>query len=138
MSSDPIRVVFMGTPEFAIPALEMLNSMTDLEIIEVYTKPDAPSKRGNLLFPSPVKAVADELGLAVRTPSTLRNDDEIAYLTKLDPDMIIVAAYGQILPVDILKIPRLGCINIHASLLPRWRGAAPIQRALLAGDEVGG
>ncbi|MCL2492118.1 MAG: methionyl-tRNA formyltransferase [Coriobacteriia bacterium] len=134
MSEAPIRVVFMGTPEFAIPALETLARMDHIQIIGVYTAPDAPSRRGTQLFPTPVKAVAEELGLTVRTPATLRDSAEIAHLAGLKPDLIVVVAYGQILPVEILEIPQLGCINIHASLLPRWRGAAPIQRALLEGD----
>ena len=133
-----LRVVFMGTPEFAIPSLEALNEREGLEVVEVYTAPDAVSRRGLQRWPSPVCMRAIKLALPVRTPRTLRDRVEKAHLKTLDPDLVVVAAYGQILPPEILEIPALGCINIHASLLPRWRGAAPIQRALLAGDRTVG
>jgi methionyl-tRNA formyltransferase len=138
MSVRIIRVVFMGTSRFAVSALEALAKRSDVEIVEVYTSPDSVSRRGNKRFPSPVKAAAEELGLSVRTPSTLRDEREIAVLSALEPDLIVVVSYGFILPRAALDIPHYGCINIHASLLPRWRGAAPIQRAILAGDSSTG
>lgn len=131
-----MRVVFMGTPEFAVPSLDALIATHD--VIAVYTRPDSVSGRGRGLRPSPVKCVAEEAGVAVRQPASLRDPAEVSALKALDPDIIVVAAYGMILPADVLDIPRYGCINVHASLLPRWRGAAPIQRAILAGDEFVG
>lgn len=131
-----MRIVFMGTPEFAVPALEALASAYG--VCAVYTRPDAVSGRGKKLRPSPVKERALSLGLEVLAPATLRDAAAIQELAALDPDMVVVAAYGVILPAEVLAIPRYGCINIHGSLLPRWRGAAPIQRAILAGDEQTG
>lgn len=122
----------MGTPVFAARVLEDISDSVDIAC--VYTRKDAIRKRGNKLFPSPVKEVALRLGIEVRTPSTLRGSDEVEHLEGLDLDFIVVAAYGMILPKEILDIPRYGCLNIHASLLPRWRGAAPIERAILEGD----
>jgi methionyl-tRNA formyltransferase len=135
MDNAPLRVVFMGTPEFAIPALETLQSMDSVEVVAVYTAPDAASRRGTRIYQTPVRAVAEEFDIPVFTPDILRGESEEKSLASLAPDLIVVAAYGQILPAAILDIPRFGSINIHASLLPRWRGAAPIQRALLAGDQ---
>ena len=132
-----MRIIFMGTPEFAVPSLKKLCE-TKHDIIAVYTRPDSKSGRGNKLVPSAIKQCAIEHKLEVFTPSSLRNKDEQQKLADFNPDIIIVAAYGLILPKEVLEIPRLGCINIHASLLPRWRGAAPIQRALLAGDVEAG
>lgn len=131
-----VRAVYMGTPLFAVPALEALASAA--EIVAVYTRPDAASRRGSELYPSPVKVAALDAGLDVRQPLTLRDEAEIQELRELAPDVIVVCAYGMILPREVLDIPQLGCVNLHASLLPRWRGAAPIQRAILAGDEVTG
>jgi len=131
-----MRVVFMGTPEFAVPTLRALAQAHD--IVAVYTRPDSVSRRGSRTHPSPVKEVAMELGLVVREPTTLRDVAVQRALAADAPDAIIVAAYGLILPREVLSIPRHGCINVHASLLPRWRGAAPIQRAILAGDSVTG
>lgn len=128
-----MRVVFMGTPDFAVPSLLALADRH--EVAAVYTRPDAPSARGSALRPSPVKTAALELGLPVRQPVTLRDPAEVDALAALAPDVACVAAYGLILPPEILAVPRLGCVNVHASLLPRHRGAAPIQRAILAGDE---
>ena len=123
------RVVFAGTPEFALPAL---NALADWQLpVAVYTQPDRPSGRGRKLSGSPVKRRAIELGIEVRQPTSLKNDDSVAALR---PDVMVVAAYGLLLPESVLAVPRVGCINIHASLLPRWRGAAPIQRAITAGD----
>lgn len=123
----------MGTPDFAVPSLRALADRHS--VAAVYTRPDAPSARGSALRPSPVKTAALELDLAVRQPVTLRDPAEAEALASLAPDVVCVAAYGLILPPDVLAAPRLGCVNVHASLLPRHRGAAPIQRAILAGDE---
>ena len=128
-----MRIVFMGTPAFAADILEEVAQQQD--VVAVYTRPDAISGRGNKLEPSPVKATALKLGLPVYTPPTLRTEAVQQELAAFEPDVIVVAAYGAILPKEVLDIPRLGCFNVHASLLPRWRGAAPIERALLAGDE---
>lgn len=131
-----MRVVFMGTPEFAVPSLRALAARHD--VVGVYSRPDAASGRGSSLRPSPVKLAALELGLPVLQPATLRDPEAQAALADLSPDLVVVAAYGLILPKAVLEIPRLGCVNVHASLLPRWRGAAPIQRAILAGDSLTG
>lgn len=131
-----MRVVFMGTPEFAATILEELALHHD--VAAVYTRPDAVRSRGKKLEPSPVKALAQRLGIEVRTPKTLRDADVQAEIAAFEPDAICVAAYGMILPKEVLDIPRYGCLNAHASLLPRWRGAAPVERALLAGDEETG
>lgn len=131
-----MRVVFMGTPEFAVPSLRALAARHD--VVAVYTRPDAISGRGGGRRPSPVKAAALELGIDVLQPMSLRDASEVSRLAALEPDVAVVAAYGLILPPGILDVPRLGCVNVHASLLPRWRGAAPVQRAILAGDETAG
>ncbi|MEQ8966251.1 MAG: methionyl-tRNA formyltransferase [Azospirillaceae bacterium] len=129
----PLRLAFMGTPEFAVPALDALVAAGH-EIAAVYTQPPRPAGRGHRLTPSPVQAAAARHGLAVRHPERLKDPEEQAAFAALDLDVAVVAAYGLILPRAILDAPRLGCVNIHASLLPRWRGAAPIQRAILEGD----
>lgn len=131
-----MRVVFMGTPKLAADVLVELAQQH--EVACVYTRPDAVRGRGAKLVPSPVKKVAVDLGIEVRTPKTLRDGLEQERLARLSPDAICVAAYGCILPREVLDIPRYGCLNVHASLLPRWRGAAPIERAILAGDEQTG
>jgi methionyl-tRNA formyltransferase len=131
-----LRVVFMGTPEFAVPALETVHSAH--EIVAVYTQPDRPVGRGLDLRPSPVKAKALALALPVSQPEKLTLPGEFEKLQALRPDAIVVVAYGQILRRNVLELPRLGCINIHSSLLPRWRGAAPIQWAILGGDSESG
>ena len=131
-----MRVVFMGTPDFAVPSLRALATAHD--VVGVYTRPDAVSGRGKATRPSAVKSVAAELGLDVRQPLSLRDADVIAELLALSADVLIVAAYGAILPPSALDAAPLGAINVHASLLPRWRGAAPIQRAILAGDTESG
>ena len=131
-----MRVVFMGTPKLAADILVELAQQH--EVVCVYTRPDAVRGRGAKLEPSPVKAAAERLGIPVRTPKTLRDAEEQAALVELAPDAICVAAYGCILPYEVLEIPRYGCLNVHASLLPRWRGAAPIERAILSGDEQTG
>jgi methionyl-tRNA formyltransferase len=132
-----MNLVFAGTPEFAVPALKALLD-TGHDILSVYTQPDRPAGRGRKLAMSPVKAFALERGLAVHQPATLKTDAEAERLRALAPDAMIVIAYGLILPPPILNIPKYGCLNVHASLLPRWRGAAPIQRAIEAGDRTTG
>jgi methionyl-tRNA formyltransferase len=128
-----LRLVFMGTAEFAVPALNALAASRH-PIMAVYTQPARPAGRGMQPRPSPVELAASRLGLPVRAPASLRDPAAQAAFAALEPDLCVVAAYGLILPEAILDAPRLGCINLHASVLPRWRGAAPIQRALLAGD----
>jgi methionyl-tRNA formyltransferase len=132
-----MRIVFAGTPEFAVPPLEMLLGSPH-EVCAVYTQPDRPAGRGQKLKPGPVKSVAEAHGIPVFQPIGLKDPEEQEKLRALKPDLLVVVAYGLILPKAVLDIPRLGCVNIHASLLPRWRGAAPIQRAILAGDELTG
>ena len=128
-----LRIAFMGTPDFAVPALRALHEAGH-EIVAVYSQPPQPAGRGKKLSPSPVQRVAEELGIEVRTPVSLKSEEEQAAFAALDLDTAIVAAYGLILPQPILDAPKMGCLNIHGSLLPRWRGAAPVQRAILAGD----
>ncbi len=132
-----MRIAFMGTPDFAVPALDALANAGH-EIAAVYCQPPRPAGRGKAPRPSPVQLRAEALGLEVRYPASLRDPEEQAAFAALDLDAAVVAAYGLILPVPVLKAPRLGCFNIHASLLPRWRGAAPIVRAILTGDNVTG
>lgn len=137
-----MRIIFAGTPDFARAALHALHHAGH-DVVEVLTQPDRPSGRGRGLAQSPVKELAQRLGLAVMQPESLRigkpgAEEARAKLLRLAPDLMVVAAYGLILPKEILEIPRHGCINIHASLLPRWRGAAPIQRAIAAGDRETG
>lgn len=132
-----MRIVFAGTPEFAAEHLKALLD-SPYEIVAVYTQPDRPAGRGQKLMPSAVKALAVAHGIPVLQPQTLRNAEAQAELAALQPDLMVVVAYGLILPQAVLDIPRLGCINSHASLLPRWRGAAPIQRAVEAGDTESG
>lgn len=132
-----MKIIFAGTPEFAAVALKALIDSPH-EIIAVYTQPDRPSGRGLKLTPSPVKSLALAHQLPVFQPATLRDALEQEKLSKLQADVMIVAAYGLLLPAAVLSIPRLGCINIHPSLLPRWRGAAPIQRTIYAGDKETG
>jgi methionyl-tRNA formyltransferase len=128
-----LRIAFAGTPEFALPPLRALLSSPH-QVVGVLTQPDRPKGRGRALAASPVKLEALQHGLPVSQPDTLKTESGQADLTAWRPDALVVVAYGLILPKPVLSIPRLGCINIHASLLPRWRGAAPIQRAILAGD----
>ena len=129
----PLRVAFAGTPDFAVPHLAACR-IPNVEIAAVYTQPDRPAGRGRRLTPSPVKQAALAAGLRVEQPETLKDIDAQQRLRALELDLLVVVAYGLILPRKVLVLPRLGCWNVHASLLPRWRGAAPIQRALLAGD----
>jgi methionyl-tRNA formyltransferase len=132
-----LRLGFAGTPTFSVPALEALAG-SEHAVQAVFTKPDRPAGRGRHVWPSPVKRRALELGLAVLEPLSFKSPETLDTLRALDLDALVVVAYGLILPPAVLAAPRLGCFNIHASLLPRWRGAAPIQRALLAGDAVTG
>ena len=134
---DKPRVTFAGTPEFALASLKALVD-SGVVPIAVLTQPDRPAGRGKKLNASPVKQYALDQGIVVMQPKTLRDDDAVAELAALEPDLLIVAAYGLILPQSVLDIPKHGCVNVHASLLPRWRGAAPIQAAILAGDEQTG
>jgi len=129
-----MRVIFMGSPEFAVPSLNAL-VQSGHEVACVYSQPPRPAGRGKADRKTPVHERAEQLGIEVRTPRTLRDAEEQERFRRLDPDIAVVAAYGLILPKPILDAPRQGCINVHASLLPRWRGAAPIQRAILAGDK---
>ncbi|MEO5341414.1 MAG: methionyl-tRNA formyltransferase [Magnetococcus sp. MYC-9] len=137
MSAAPWRVVFMGTPEFAVPSLEALLAGGD-SVVGVFTQPDRPVGRGLKLTSSPVKQTATRAGIPLLQPLRLRDPEAVAALRALRPDLVVVVAYGQILSPEVLAIPAQGCLNVHASLLPRWRGAAPIQRALLAGDTHSG
>jgi methionyl-tRNA formyltransferase len=131
--SRPLKLVFAGTPEFAVPCLAACRA-SGAEVVAVYTQPDRPAGRGRKLAPSPVKQAALDAGLPVEQPESLKSAEAQARLAAYAPDLMVVVAYGLILPRKVLAIPRLGCWNVHASLLPRWRGAAPIQRAILAGD----
>ena len=132
-----MRIVFMGTPEFAAPALRHL-ILNDYQVVAVYTQPDRPGGRGRGLVASPVKGLAEALSLPVVQPVSLKKADTIAELAGFKPDVIVVAAYGQILPEAVLRLPGYGCINIHPSLLPRHRGASPVAAAILAGDRFTG
>ncbi len=130
------RTVFMGSPEFALPTLKALAER--YPVVGVVTQPDRPAGRGNVLTPPPVKVLAQQLGLEVFQPEKLRTPEAKEKLRSWNPDLIVVAAFGQILRQEVLDLPPFGCINVHASLLPRWRGASPIQAAILHGDTVTG
>ncbi len=132
-----LRLAFMGTPDFALPALQVLLDGPH-EVVAVYTRAPKPKGRGHEVQKTPVHLLAEQHGIEVRTPKTLRDAEEQAKFAALNLDMAIVAAYGLILPKAVLDAPRAGCLNLHASLLPRWRGAAPIQRAIIAGDAQSG
>ncbi|EDY87113.1 methionyl-tRNA formyltransferase [gamma proteobacterium HTCC5015] len=138
---SPQRIVYAGTPDFAVPALEQLIAARDehnIDIVGVYTQPDRPAGRGRQLKPSPVKQCALDHQLPVFQPEHFKDSNAQRQLTELAPDLMVVAAYGLLLPLSVLQTPRMGCVNLHASLLPRWRGAAPIQRAIEAGDSETG
>ena len=137
MTSSPLKIIFAGTPEFAAIALEAL-TLTRHQVVAVYTQPDRASGRGLKVTGSPVKEAAFTFNIPVYQPVSLKDVHEQDVLRKFNADLMVVAAYGLILPKAVLTIPRYGCINIHASLLPRWRGAAPIHRAILAGDKTSG
>ncbi len=128
-----MRIIFMGTPDFAVPILQALVDAGH-DVVAAYSQPPRRAGRGKALTPSPVHRLAESLGIEVRTPETLRDADVQAAFGELAADVAVVAAYGLLLPRAVLDAPRLGCLNVHGSLLPRWRGAAPIQRAILAGD----
>ncbi|MEM7016584.1 MAG: methionyl-tRNA formyltransferase [Pseudomonadota bacterium] len=130
---EPTRIIFAGTPDFAVPSLQALIDGPH-QVCAVYTQPDRPAGRGRKLQASPIKQLAEEHDIPVCQPKSLKKKLARAELAEWQPDMMIVAAYGLILPQSVLDIPRLGCVNVHGSILPRWRGAAPIQRALMAGD----
>ena len=137
------RIVFMGSPEFALPSLRALHALGGSQtrqehLVGVITQPDRASGRGRALKPPPVKTLALELGIPVMQPEKLRSPEAMSQLRAWKPDLIIVAAFGQILKEDVLDLPRYGCLNVHASLLPRWRGAAPIQAAIMHGNEETG
>lgn len=135
MMGRPFRAIFMGTPDFAVPSLQALAGDPLYEVALVVTQPDRAIGRKQILTPSPVKQAAQELGLPVLQPEKVRAKDVLDELAGYHPDVIVTAAYGQLLPQALLDIPTKGCLNIHASLLPRWRGAAPIHRSIMAGDE---
>ncbi|ADL02520.1 methionyl-tRNA formyltransferase [Brevundimonas subvibrioides] len=132
-----MRLAFMGTPDFAVPSLAELIA-SGHEVVAVYSQPPKPRGRGQKLTPSPVHAFAETMGLPVFTPASMKAPDAIETFASLDLDAACVVAYGQILKAEVLSAPRLGCFNLHGSLLPRWRGAAPIQRAIMAGDRQTG
>lgn len=135
--TQPHRIVFAGTPEFSVPPLRALLASSHW-LVGVYTQPDRPAGRGRKLSPSPVKEVAVDAGVPVFQPPHFKDPVALQELRALEPDLMVVVAYGLLLPKAVLEAPRLGCVNIHASVLPRWRGAAPIQRAVLAGDTTSG
>ena len=132
-----MRIIFMGTPEFAVPILQALVDAGH-DVVASYSQPPRRAGRGKALTPSPVHRLAESLGIVVRTPETLRDATVQAEFAALEADVAVVAAYGLLLPRAVLDAPKLGCLNVHGSLLPRWRGAAPIQRAILAGDQETG
>ena len=133
-----MRIIFMGTPDFAVPTLQALVDAAH-EVVCVYTQPPRPGgRRGRELTPSPVQSRAEDLGIEVRHPTSLKSAEEQARFADLEADVAIVAAYGLILPQAVLDAPKHGCLNVHASILPKWRGAAPIHRAIMAGDPVTG
>ncbi len=132
-----MRVIFMGTPKFAVPCLDRLINM-DIDIVGVFTQPDKPKGRGYQLAPTPVKEKALQHNLEVFQPTSLKNDEIVAKIKELNPDIIVVVAYGKILPKAVLDIPPLGCVNVHASLLPKYRGAGPIQWSVINGEKQTG
>ena len=132
-----MKIVFMGTPDFAVPCLQALLDAS-YEVTGVFTQPDKPKGRGYQLAPPPVKELAESRGIPVFQPKTLRDGAALEQIKSCSPDLIIVVAYGKILPKEVLELPRLGCINVHASLLPKYRGAGPIQWAILSGETVTG
>lgn len=133
-----MRIVYMGTPDFAVPALEKLAQSPDYTVAAVFTQPDKPRGRKMVMTPPDVKVCAEKLGIPVFQPSSMRSEETYNSLKELNPDVIVVAAYGQILPKAVLDLPKFGCVNIHGSLLPKYRGAAPIQQSVLDGEKVTG
>ncbi len=132
-----MKIIFAGTPEFAVPSLQMLLA-SGHEVCAVYTQPDRPAGRGRHLHPSPVKGLAVSAGVPVLQPLALKADDDLEQIRAFNADLMVVVAYGMILSQAVLDVPKLVCINVHGSLLPRWRGAAPIQRAVIEGDKETG
>lgn len=132
-----MKIIFAGTPEFAVPSLQALLDSKH-EVVAVYTQPDRPAGRGRHLQPPPVKVLAQSAGIPVLQPLSFKSAEDLADISAFNADLMVVVAYGMILPQTVLDVPPLGCINVHGSLLPRWRGAAPIQRAIMAGDEKTG
>ncbi|MGR9114658.1 MAG: methionyl-tRNA formyltransferase [Gammaproteobacteria bacterium] len=132
-----MKIIFAGTPEFAVPTLRMLLN-SEHQVCAVYTQPDRPAGRGRKMKPSPVKELALKAGIPVYQPTSFKTESDFQQLVSFNADLMVVVAYGMILTQQVLELPRFGCINVHGSLLPRWRGAAPIQRALMAGDEKTG
>jgi methionyl-tRNA formyltransferase len=137
MVTPPLRIVYFGTPQFAVPPLARLLS-SDHRVVQVVSQPDKPKGRGHRLVPTPVKETALAAGVPVSQPDRLRDDEFLRSMSALEPDLGVVAAYGKLLPEALLQIPRLGMINVHGSILPRWRGAAPVHRAVIAGDSETG
>ncbi len=137
MVTPPLRIVYFGTPQFAVPPLARLLSSAH-HVVQVVSQPDRPKGRGHRLVPTPVKETALAAGVPVSQPERLRDDEFLARISALAPDLGVVAAYGKLLPEALLRIPRLGMINVHGSILPRWRGAAPVHRAVIAGDSETG
>ncbi len=135
--SRALRIIFAGTPDFSVPPLQALLA-SEHDVVAVYTQPDRPAGRGRKLSPSPVKEVALDAAVPVQQPVNFKNPQDVAQLLDYQADLMVVVAYGLLLPQAVLDAPRLGCINIHASILPRWRGAAPIQRSVMAGDKESG
>jgi methionyl-tRNA formyltransferase len=133
-NSPQLRVVFAGTPDFAIPSLKALIADQLVDVVAVYSQPDRRAGRGRQLMATPIKQCALDAGIKVETPINFKEADTRETLAQFKPDLMVVAAYGLLLPQSVLDIPKYGCINVHASLLPRWRGAAPVQAAILAGD----
>ena len=138
VTRQPLRAIFMGTPQFAVPTLDSLAANPAVEVVAAYTPPDRRQGRGRALGFSPVKLRAQEQGIPVEQPATLRNVDAAGRLTEYAPDIIVVAAYGRLLPAEVLDLPRFGCLNLHPSLLPRHRGPSPVAGAILGGDDVTG
>lgn len=138
MSSIRPKVIFMGTPDFSVPALQALIEADDIDVVAVYSQPPRPAGRGQSLRLSPVHQCAVDHDIPVENPKNFKVVEDVAKLASYAPDLAVVAAYGLILPQSVLDVPAFGCLNIHASLLPRWRGAAPIQRAIAAGDKKTG
>lgn len=132
-----MRVIFMGTPDFAVPTLKAIRDAGH-EVVAAYSQPPRPAGRGKNLQPSPVHLAAEDMGVEVRTPVSLKPQEEKDAFAALNADVAVVAAYGLLLPVPVLEAPKFGCLNVHGSILPRWRGAAPVQRAILAGDATTG
>jgi methionyl-tRNA formyltransferase len=132
-----LKIIFAGTPQFALPSLQALEISPEIEVCAVFTQPDKPAHRGQKLTPPPVKEFAEKVGIRVYQPEKI-TQEEIAILKKYNPDFLVVVAYGLLLPEEVLSIPKYGCVNLHGSLLPKYRGASPIQAAILSGDEKTG